>query len=251
MPDLKQHTIDYMTQNPSILAKSLVVKRDHTLILDGLSFAIRPGSINGLIGPSGSGKTTLMRAIVGVQSISDGSLNVLGKSAGDKTLRYKIGYVSQDMAVYTDLTVVQNLRYFATVARANRKQVDDIIAKVQLDKQRNQIVSSLSGGQKARVSLAAALIGNPELLVLDEPTVGLDPVLRQELWALFGDLASQGKTLLVSSHVMDEADKCDELLLLRDGQLLWNDSRKMLLHRTNTHSVQDAFMQVITSEEAI
>ena len=241
----------YMTQNPSILAKNLMVKRDHTLILDRLTFAIRPGSINGLIGPSGSGKTTLMRAIVGVQAISGGNLNVLGKSAGDKTLRDKIGYVSQDMAVYTDLTVVQNLRYFATVARATRQQVDDIIATVRLDKQRNQIIGSLSGGQKARVSLAAALIGNPELLVLDEPTVGLDPVLRQELWALFGELASQGKTLLVSSHVMDEADKCDELLLLRDGQLLWNDSRQRLLSRTNTRSVQDAFMQVIASKEAI
>lgn len=166
-------------------------------------------------------------------------------------MRYKIGYVTQDAAVYSDLTVVQNLRYFATLARADRHQVDDIIVKVQLDKQRNQIVSSLSGGQKARVSLAAALIGNPELLVLDEPTVGLDPVLRQELWRLFGELAAQGKTLLVSSHVMDEADKCDELLLLRDGKLLWNDSRQRLLQRTSTHSVQDAFMHVIATKGKI
>lgn len=240
-----------MTQPPSIIAKSLVVKRDHSLILDGLTFAIRPGSINGLIGPSGSGKTTLMRAIVGVQSISGGSLAVLGKPAGDNSLRYKIGYVSQDLAVYTDLTVLQNLRYFATVAQAYRNQVDNIIGAVRLDKQRDQLVGSLSGGQKARVSLAAALLGNPELLILDEPTVGLDPLLRQELWQLFGELAAQGKTLLVSSHVMDEADKCDVLLLMRDGKLLWNDSRQRLLSRTNTNSVQAAFMSVITTKEGL
>jgi ABC-2 type transport system ATP-binding protein len=235
-----------MARPNSVLVKGLVVKKDHVLILDGLSFSIRPGSICGLIGPSGSGKTTLMRAMVGVQAISGGSLEVLGRPAGDDSLRYKIGYVSQDLAVYTDLTVLQNLRYFATVARAGRGQVDDVIEQVQLGPQRNQMVGSLSGGQKARVSLAAALLGEPELLVLDEPTVGLDPLLRQELWQTFGVLAAAGKTLLVSSHVMDEADRCDDLLLLRGGKLLWNDSRQRLLDHTGTDSVQAAFMQMIT-----
>ena len=147
--------------------------------------------------------------------------------------------------------MLQNLRYFATVARADRAQVDDLIHKVQLDPQRHQIVSSLSGGQKTRVSLAVALLGQPDLLVLDEPTVGLDPLLRQELWQLFGELAAQGRTLLVSSHVMDEADKCDQLLLLRDGKLLWKDSRQKLLNHTKTGSVQAAFMSIITTKAAL
>ncbi|HEU4831019.1 MAG TPA: ABC transporter ATP-binding protein [Candidatus Saccharimonadales bacterium] len=235
-----------MTQLLSVGGKGLLVRIDRTQILNDLNFIIRPGTITGLIGPSGSGKTTLMRAIVGVQTIQKGILAVLGLHAGDKRLRYKIGYVTQNAAVYDDLTVKQNLQYFGVLARADRQQIDAIIGKVQLTTQRNQIVSSLSGGQRARVSLAVALLGDPELLVLDEPTVGLDPVLRQELWQMFSHLASQGKTLLISSHVMDEADRCDELLLLRDGRLLWNDSRERLLLKTKTNSVQDAFMRIIT-----
>jgi ABC-2 type transport system ATP-binding protein len=235
-----------MTQAFGIEGSGVAVSINKTPILNDLSFGVRSGSITGLIGPSGSGKTTLMRSIVGVQKISDGRLTVLDLPAGDKRLRYKIGYVTQNAAVYDDLTVVQNLRYFAVLAQSSREQVDEIITKVQLQKQRDQIVSSLSGGQRARVSLAVALLGDPDLLVLDEPTVGLDPVLRQELWQLFDTLASQGKTLLISSHVMDEADRCSELLLLRDGKLLWNDSRERLLQTTKTDSVGDAFIKVIT-----
>ncbi|HRN97226.1 MAG TPA: ABC transporter ATP-binding protein [Candidatus Saccharibacteria bacterium] len=235
-----------MTQAFGIKGSGVSVSINKTPILNDLSFGVRSGSITGLIGPSGSGKTTLMRSIVGVQKISDGMLTVLDLPAGDKRLSYKIGYVTQNAVVYDDLTVVQNLRYFAVLAQSSREQVDEIITKVQLQKQRDQIVSSLSGGQRARVSLAVALLGYPELLVLDEPTVGLDPVLRQELWQLFSTLASQGKTLLISSHVMDEADRCDELLLLRDGKILWNHSRERLLQTTKTDSVGDAFIRIIS-----
>lgn len=241
--------ISVMDERLGISAKDLQVRIDRQQILDRLSFDIKPGTVTGLIGPSGSGKTTLMRSIVGVQKIDGGTLKILGMPAGDKHLRYKIGYVSQDAAVYDDLTVVQNLRYFAVLARAPKQQIDEIINMVQLQKQRNQLVSSLSGGQRARVSLAVALIGDPELLVLDEPTVGLDPILRRELWQLFDNLASRGKTLLISSHVMDEADKCDELLLLRDGKLLWNDSRVNLLGRTKADSVGDAFLKIVEGGE--
>ena len=234
--------------NFSIKAESLFVNVDRLPILNDLTFTIRPGSITGLIGPSGSGKTTLMRAIVGVQAITGGVLQVLGKPAGSKSLRYTIGYVTQNAAIYNDLTVIQNLRYFGVLARASRAQIEGIIATVHLEKQRKQLVGSLSGGERARVSLAVALLGDPELLVLDEPTVGLDPVLRQELWQFFADLATQGKTLLVSSHVMDEADRCDSLLLLRGGKLLWNDSREQLLRQTQARSVQEAFMRVVTAE---
>jgi ABC-2 type transport system ATP-binding protein len=239
-----------MTESVSIEAKKLEVKKGQTLILKGLDFQVLAGSITGLIGPSGSGKTTLMRAIVGVQQVTGGTLSVLDQPAGDKRLRPKIGYVSQVTAIYDDLTVLQCLRYFGVLTRASKVQVDAAIAQVHLDLKRNQIIESLSGGEKARVSLAIALLGDPELLVLDEPTIGLDPLLRRELWQFFGELAARGKTLLISSHVMDEAERCETLLLMRAGRLLWQDSRQSLLLATKTQSVGDAFIEMITREEA-
>ncbi len=229
----------------AIESSKLVVRKGASQILDGLSFTVKKGTVTGLIGPSGSGKTTLMRTIIGVQKSSGGELTILGQPAGHKILRSKIGYVTQSPAVYPDLTVAQNLRYFATLVRADRKNVDMVIEQVQLQKQKNQLAQSLSGGQIARVSLAVALLGEPELLVLDEPTVGLDPVLRNELWNLFMELAASGKTLLISSHVMDEAERCDNLLLLRDGTLLWNDSREKLLVHSKQKTVGDAFVAMI------
>lgn len=231
----------------SIEATKLVVQKQATRILDELTFQVRAGSITGLIGPSGSGKTTLMRAIVGVQKYQ-GNLNVLAKPAGDKKLRTRIGYVTQSPAIYSDLTVAQNLHYFAVIARASKAQEQTILEQVDLQAHKNQLASTLSGGQKARVSLAIALLGSPDLLVLDEPTVGLDPILRRDLWNLFARLAGQGKTLLISSHVMDEADRCDELLLLRDGKLLWQDSRQQLLAQTATRSVEEAFLTIVAGE---
>lgn len=209
---------------------------------------IRPGTITGLIGPSGSGKTTLMRAIVGVQYVASGELTVLDKPAGTASLRRRIGYVTQSPAVYGDLTVEQNMRYFARLAGATGQDVSLLIDKVQLSAQRTQLVADLSGGQKARVSLAVALLGSPDLLVLDEPTVGLDPLLRAELWDMFAGLAREGKTLLVSSHVMDEAERCDDLVLLRDGRVLWNDTREALLTATSTATVGEAFIAVIHTQ---
>ncbi len=234
----------------AIESSQLIVTKAKNQILKELTFTVKKGAITGLIGPSGSGKTTLMRTIIGVQKTSGGTLTVLGKAAGHKSLRSNIGYVTQSPAVYPDLTVAQNLRYFAVLVRVDRANVETVIEQVQLAKQRNQLASSLSGGQLARVSLAVALLGNPDLLVLDEPTVGLDPVLRNELWELFAELAADGKTLLVSSHVMDEAERCDDLLLLRDGTLLWNDSRDKLLAHTKQKSVGDAFVAMITHGEA-
>lgn len=228
-----------------VVAKKLGVKKGNNRILSGVSFSLRRGSVTGLIGPSGSGKTTLMRCLVGVQVISDGALEIFSKPAGHKDLRQRIGYVTQRPAVYDDLTVWQNLQYFATIVGVGAADAQRVISEVRLEKQRDQVVESLSGGQQARVSLAVALLGNPELLVFDEPTVGLDPVLRQELWTLFAELAKSGRTLLISSHVMDEAERCDDLLLLRDGKLLWDKSRVALLKKTNTHDVGAAFMAMI------
>lgn len=228
----------------AITAQKLVVQKAKTEILHGLTMTIQAGTITGLIGPSGSGKTTLMRTIVGVQKYN-GDLRVLDEPAGKASLRPRIGYVTQSPAVYDDLTVRQNIHYFARVTGIRMKDADEVIAKVQLDGKQNQLVRSLSGGQRARVSLAVALLGNPDVLVLDEPTVGLDPILRNELWEQFAELAKLGKTLLVSSHVMDEAERCSELVLIRDGNVLWNDSRQKLLEQTKTSNVGDAFVAMI------
>lgn len=232
-------------EQPAIQAGQIEIRRGKKEIIHDATITIQRGTITGLIGPSGSGKTTLMRAIVGVQRVTQGELTVLGKPAGNRLLRRAIGYVTQTPAVYSDLTVEQNLRYFARLARASRQDVTIMIDKVQLAPQRHQLVADLSGGQKARVSLAVALLGQPELLVLDEPTVGLDPLLRAELWEMFAGLAAEGKTLLISSHVMDEAERCDQLVLIRDGEVLWNDSRARLLASTRTTAVGDAFIAAI------
>lgn len=229
----------------AIQANNLSVVRGKNEVLHGISCTVKAGTVTGLIGPSGSGKTTLMRSIVGVQTIDSGELSVLKHPAGTGLLRQRIGYVTQSPAVYGDLTVEQNLRYFASIIGAGKESVARVIETVHLQPQRKQLVESLSGGQCARVSLAVALLGEPELLVLDEPTVGLDPLLRDELWLLFAGLAEQGKTLLVSSHVMDEAERCSDLILMRDGQIVWNDTKAALLKATKTHDVGSAFVATI------
>jgi len=238
-----------MEQSSSLVAKNLTVEKAGQTILSGLTFTVQAGKITGLIGPSGSGKTTLMRSIVGVQKFSNGTLAVFGQNAGNKNLRTRIGYVTQSPAVYADLTVWQNLRYFAVLAKADKQQVNDVLKSVHLDGKKQQLVENLSGGERARVSLAIALLGDPDMLVMDEPTVGLDPVLRIELWELFAELAKKGKTLLVSSHVMDEAERCDQLLLMRSGKLLWSDSKDKLLQITRTDSVEKAFIKAINSRK--
>lgn len=233
-----------MQKDSAITAKDVMVLKKQKVILNKLNFAVEKGKLTGLIGPSGSGKTTLMRAIVGPQRLTSGELTIENFKAGSKPLRSRIGYVTQTPAIYNDLTVKQNLDYFATILRA-KNDVLKVIEQVDLKGQFKQLTESLSGGQRARVSLAIALLGNPEVLVLDEPTVGLDPVLRRDLWRLFDGLANQGKTLLISSHVMDEAEKCDNLLLLRDGKLLYHGSKKDLLAQTKQSTVEAGFLQLV------
>ena len=213
--------------------------------LADVSFEVPRGSVTGLLGPSGCGKSTLMRSVVGVQVVESGTVEVLGRPAGSKELRRSVGYVTQAPSVYADLTVRENLRYFAAVLGAPAGDVDRVLGDVGLTDHADVLCSRLSGGQEARVSLAAALLGAPELLVLDEPTVGLDPVLRRDLWALFRRLAARGTTLLVSSHVMDEAVQCDRLLLMREGSLLADDTLQGLLDRTGTSDVEAAFLTLV------
>jgi ABC-2 type transport system ATP-binding protein len=223
----------------------LVVRRGRTEALRGVSFTTEPGHVTGLLGPSGSGKTTLMRSIVGVQIVTSGTVSVLGLPAGAPALRHRVGYVTQAPSVYDDLTVAENLRFFARVLGTDGDEVERCVDAVDLRAQRDQVVGRLSGGQVSRASLAVALLGRPELLVLDEPTVGLDPVLRRDLWAMFHRLADDGTTVLVSSHVMDEAERCDRLLLLRDGLLLADDTPTELLRRTGTADMDSAFLALV------
>jgi ABC-2 type transport system ATP-binding protein len=231
--------------NYAIHTDALRVRRGKKEVLHGISFDVPQGALVGLLGPSGSGKTTLMRSIVGVQSNVSGLVTVLGHPAGSAILRHRLGYVTQDASVYDDLTVRQNLSYFAAILHADRADVDRVIEDTDLGEQADQLVGSLSGGQLSRSSLAAALLGSPELLVLDEPTVGLDPVLRVELWTLFRKLAEQGTTLLVSSHVMDEATRCDRLVLLREGEILADETPASLLERTGAADAEEAFLTLI------
>jgi ABC-2 type transport system ATP-binding protein len=230
---------------PAIAVEELRVRRGGNPVLHGLSFEVPPGQITGLMGPSGCGKTTLMRAVVGVQIVESGRVEVLGEMAGSPPLRRRVGYVTQAPSVYGDLSVRENLDFFARVLGAPSRRVEETIATVSLGEYVDQPVASLSGGQRSRVSLATALLGEPDLLVLDEPTVGLDPVLRQELWATFARLAAAGTTLLVSSHVMDEADRCDDLLLMRDGDLLASATPAGLRERTGKQALEDAFLALI------
>ena len=219
--------------------------RHARVVVHDVGFAIRPGSVTGLLGPSGCGKTSLLRAVVGVQRGVDGTVEVLGRPAGQAGLRSRVAYVTQAPSVYPDLTVTENLRYFAAVLGAASADIDRVLAQVGLAGRAGDLVGRLSGGQRARVSLATALLGAPELLVLDEPTVGLDPVLRRDLWALFHRLAAAGTTLVVSSHVMDEASRCDRLLLLREGRLIADDSPAALLARTGASDVDGAFLRLV------
>jgi ABC-2 type transport system ATP-binding protein len=223
----------------------LRVVRGGTVVLDRLSLRIRAGAVTGLLGPSGCGKTTLLRSIVGVQLVERGSVRVLGSPAGTPELRARVAYATQAASVYDDLSVRENLRYFAAVLGAPPTDVDRVLAEVGLESQAGAVVGRLSGGQRSRVSLAVALLGSPELIVLDEPTVGLDPVLRGELWDLFHRLAERGKALLVSSHVMDEATRCDELVLMRDGTVLAQEAPEALLARTGTADAEQAFLAIV------
>ena len=233
----------------AITIDDLRVVRGGRDVIPGLTLQIPAGQVVGLLGPSGCGKTTLMRSVVGVQRIASGTVEVLGLPAGDRALRRRVGYVTQVPSVYTDLTVTENLQYFAAAVLTPRAGMDAEVARVLdlvgLTDHSDSRVANLSGGQTSRVSLGAALVGSPELLVLDEPTVGLDPVLRRDLWALFGRLSGSGVTLLVSSHVMDEAGRCDRLLLMREGRILADDTLAGVLAATGTSEVEAAFLSLI------
>jgi ABC-2 type transport system ATP-binding protein len=235
----------------AVTVTDLVVERGRRRVLTGLGFTVPAGQVTGLLGPSGSGKTTLMRAIVGVQQVRSGEVTVLGQPAGSPGLRHRVGYVTQAPSVYEDLSVRENVRYFAALYGMSAREAEAAIADVGLADAAEQLVADLSGGQRGRASLACALVGAPEVLVLDEPTVGLDPVLRVELWERFHALADEGTTLIVSSHVMDEAGRCDRLLLLRDGELIADSTPAQLRADGRSQDLEEAFLNVVRAREEV
>jgi ABC-2 type transport system ATP-binding protein len=234
----------------AIEVEHLRVVRGGRSVLHDLSLRVAAGEVCGLLGPSACGKSTLMRALVGVQVVAGGRVTVLGSPAGSPALRPRVGYVTQAPSVYADLTVLENVWYFARIVDVGHARVDEVLDTVGLRDVAHELVGSLSGGQRARVSLASALLNRPELLVLDEPTVGLDPVLRGELWSMFHALAGEGTTLLISSHVMDEAAECHSLLLMRDGDVLRQTTPDALRAETGEHEMGKAFLAVIERAEA-
>ena len=239
-----------MSEQPAIAVRDLCVARGGVEVLHGVSLDVPAGAVTGLLGPSGCGKSTLMRAVVGVQIVTGGSVTVLGEPAGSPSLRSRVGYMTQAPSVYGDLSVRENLRYFARVLGASPERVGAVIATVGLDDFAGRVVGRLSGGQRARASLATALLNEPAVLVLDEPTVGLDPVLRRDLWNTFRRLADGGTSLLVSSHVMDEANHCDRLLLMRDGGILASETPQELRRQTGEDDLGEAFLRMIERAEA-
>ncbi len=236
--------------DPVIVVDHLRVVRGKRPAIHDLSVQIARGTITGLLGPSGCGKTTLMRSIVGTQIITAGTVTVLGQTAGSAPLRKRVGYMPQDATIYDDLRIIDNVRYFASLYGMDATAADQAVSTVGLDDHRTALCGNLSGGQRTRASLACALVAAPDLLVLDEPTIGLDPVLRVELWEQFHQLARRGTTLLVSSHVMDEADHCGDLLLMRDGHLLAHTTPTKLREDTGCQSLEEAFLSVIRHSTA-
>jgi ABC-2 type transport system ATP-binding protein len=235
---------------PVIVIDHLRVIRGKRPAIHDLSVQIARGTITGLLGPSGCGKTTLMRSIVGTQILTSGSVTVLGHPAGSAPLRRRIGYMPQEATIYNDLRIVDNVRYFASLYGMDATAADQAVEAVGLTDHRTALCGNLSGGQRTRASLACALVANPDLLVLDEPTVGLDPVLRVDLWEQFHQLARRGTTLIVSSHVMDEADHCGDLLLMREGHLLAHSTPRKLREDTGCQSLEEAFLSVIRHSTA-
>ena len=229
----------------AVEVRDLVVRRGGREVLKSLGFTIEGGGVTGLLGPSGCGKSTLMRSLVGVQQLTSGTVKVFGEEAGSKGLRHRIGYVTQAASVYDDLSVTENLRFFAKVLGVADDQVQEAVDAVDLRSHADQVVGQLSGGQRSRASLAVALLGAPDLLVLDEPTVGLDPVLRRDLWKLFHEIADRGAAVFVSSHVMDEADRCDRLMLMREGRIIADDTPERIREKTRTDNIESAFLALV------
>ncbi len=226
-------------------ARALTKRFGDIVAVNALDLELPAGRIYGLLGPNGSGKTTLIRCLVGLAKPSSGEARVLGVSMPDRENLAHIGYMTQSDGIYVDLSVWENLRFFATLSGArNKAALAEVLELVELTSRKNTPAHQLSGGMRRRLSLACALVHRPSVLFLDEPTVGIDPALRVQFWAHFRKLAADGATLVVSSHVMDEADRCDELLLILHGKLLARGSGADIRAQAGTQDMEEAFLRL-------
>lgn len=234
------------SNSPVVETEGLARSFGGRAVLDGITLRIGRGELFGLLGPSGSGKTTLIKLLTGIDRADAGTVRLLGETMPKLSMLSRFGYMAQADALYGELTAKENLQFFASLyglsgARRNER-IQAVMAVVDLLPHLNKPVSAYSGGMKRRLSLAIALLHEPELLVLDEPTVGIDPVLRQSIWKELLALRDNGTTILLTTHVMDEADKCDRIGLIRDGRLTAVDTPEALKARSGTRTIEDAFI---------
>jgi len=217
-----------------------------TAVLHNVSFNVVKGEIVGLIGPSGSGKTTLVKAIIGMEKVETGSIHLYEKQMPNRKILGEIGYMAQSDALYLELSAEQQMLFFAKLYKIPKSKradrIQSVMQLVDLETERKKRVQNYSGGMKRRLSLAMALLQNPDLLILDEPTVGIDPRLRKEIWSELDTLKKQGKSMVVTTHVMDEAERCDRLLLLLNGRIIASGSPKELKEQYQVHSIEDIFL---------
>lgn len=234
--------------DPVVITRSLNKSFGAVRAVDDVNLTIAAGEIYGLLGPNGSGKTTLIRLLLGLLRPDGGEVRVLGRPMPTKAILSQAGYMTQASALYADLTVRENLAFFAAMCGgATRRRIDEVLTLVELGDRAGSLVRTLSGGMRQRASLACALVHEPHLLLLDEPTVGVDPQLRAAFWTYFRRLAHDGTTLIVSSHVMDEAERCDRLGFMRQGRLLAEGSAAELRARTGGGTLEEAFLQLVNA----
>ena len=234
---------------PPPAVEAVALRRDFGEIhaVDGIDMSLPPGRIYGLLGPNGSGKTTLIRLLTGLASATSGTVKVLGVAMPSRTNLARIGYMTQSDGIYPELSVWENLSFFAALyGETDKARLHATLELVELDARAGTPAQNLSGGMRRRLSMACALAHHPSVIFLDEPTVGVDPAVRAQFWDHFHRLAADGATLLVSSHVMDEADRCDELLFVRDGQVLANGTPAELRSRAGTENLEAAFLSFAT-----
>ncbi len=235
----------------AIRARALVKRFGVVTAVDGVDLDLAPGAIYGFLGPNGSGKTTLIRLLVGMTHATSGDAEVLGQRMPSRPTLARIGYMTQSDGIYPALTVGENARFFAAAYGVHGDApVAEALGLVELGDRQDVVVGTLSGGQRRRLSLACALIHRPSVLFLDEPTVGVDPLLRVQFWSHFRSLAGAGTTIVVSSHVMDEADRCDELLFMRGGRVIARGTAANLRDDAGTADLEAAFVRFAGGDEA-
>lgn len=244
-----------MNNDNVIKATDLEIKYDKTTILKNINLNIKKGEIVGFLGPSGSGKTTLVKALIGMKAPTKGEIEVFGVRMPSLEVVAQVGYMAQSDALYDDLTALDNLLFFGELynlkGKASKERSMELLELVDLQRDANKAVRNFSGGMKRRLSLAISLIHSPELLILDEPTVGIDPVLRKSFWNEFKRIKENGGSIIITTHVMDEAYNCDRLSLIRDGEIIADGSPKEIISSSGTNTIEEAFLYYSTGRKEL